>query len=83
MAQLRIFSYLPNPRVWKATIAARFCGVDVEVSEATERFAGSRPVVVERSEHDLALLLGGDVTGEQDSLVREVQSDAAVGVARS
>jgi hypothetical protein len=25
-------------------------GVDVDVSEATERFAGSRPVVVERSD---------------------------------
>ena len=36
-------------------------GVDVDVSEATERFASSRPVVVERSEHDLALLCGGDV----------------------
>ena len=33
--QLRIFSYLPNPRVWKATIAARFCGVDVEVRGAS------------------------------------------------
>lgn len=31
MADLRIFSYLPNPRLWKATIAARLCGVDVEV----------------------------------------------------
>lgn len=31
MGHLRIFWYLPNPRVWKATIAARFCGVDVEV----------------------------------------------------
>ena len=31
MSQLRIFSYLPNPRIWKATIAARLCGVDVEV----------------------------------------------------
>jgi glutathione S-transferase len=31
MAHLRIFSYLPNPRVWKATIAARLCGVDVEI----------------------------------------------------
>lgn len=30
-ADLRIFSYLPNPRVWKATIAARLCGVNVEV----------------------------------------------------
>lgn len=28
---LRIFSYLPNPRVWKALIAADLCGVDVEV----------------------------------------------------
>ena len=31
MSELRIFSYLPNPRVWKATIAARLCGIDVEV----------------------------------------------------
>jgi glutathione S-transferase len=35
MASLRIFSYLPNPRLWKATIAARFCGVDVEVRGAS------------------------------------------------
>jgi glutathione S-transferase len=34
MAALRIFSYLPNPRVWKATIAARLCGVEVEVRGA-------------------------------------------------
>lgn len=31
MSHLRIFSYLPNPRIWKATIAARLCGVEVEV----------------------------------------------------
>jgi glutathione S-transferase len=31
MSELRIFSYLPNPRIWKATIAARLCGVDVDV----------------------------------------------------
>src|SRR5271170_5439537 len=37
MAGLRIFSYLPNPRVWKATIAARFCGVDVEVRGASPK----------------------------------------------
>jgi glutathione S-transferase len=37
MAHLRIFSYLPNPRVWKATIAARFCGVDLEVRGASGR----------------------------------------------
>jgi glutathione S-transferase len=35
MAGLRIFSYLPNPRVWKATIAARFCGVNVEIRGAS------------------------------------------------
>jgi len=29
--RLRIFSYLPNPRIAKATIAARLCGVDIEV----------------------------------------------------
>lgn len=34
MADLRIFSYLPNPRIWKATIAARLCGVKVEVRGA-------------------------------------------------
>lgn len=37
MADLRIFSYLPGPRVWKATIAARFCGVDVEVRGASTK----------------------------------------------
>jgi elongation factor 1-gamma len=31
MSDLRIFSYLPNPRIWKATITARLCAVDVEV----------------------------------------------------
>lgn len=34
MSQLRILSYLPNPRVWKATIAARLCGVEIEVRGA-------------------------------------------------
>ena len=28
---LRIFSYLPNPRVWKALITADYCGVEIEV----------------------------------------------------
>jgi len=31
VSELRIFSYLPNPRIWKATIAARLCGVEIEV----------------------------------------------------
>ncbi len=34
MAVLRIFSYLPNPRIWKATIAARIAGLEVEVRGA-------------------------------------------------
>ena len=34
MTDLRIFSYLPNPRIWKATIAARLCGVEVEIRGA-------------------------------------------------
>jgi glutathione S-transferase len=34
MADLRIFSYLPNPRIWKATIAARLNGVELEVRGA-------------------------------------------------
>ena len=34
MAQLRIFSYLPNPRIWKATIAARLNGVEIEIRGA-------------------------------------------------
>ena len=29
---LRIFSYLPNPRVWKSLIAAKLLGVDVVVT---------------------------------------------------
>ena len=28
---LKIFSYLPNPRVWKAVIAGNICEVSVEV----------------------------------------------------
>ncbi len=34
---LRIFSYLPNPRLAKATIAARLCGVVIEVRGAPPR----------------------------------------------
>ena len=31
MPKLKIFSYLPNPRVWKSVIAGKICGVEVEV----------------------------------------------------
>src|SRR6187397_2987117 len=34
MSGLRIFSYLPNPRIWKATIAGRLGGVEIEVRGA-------------------------------------------------
>jgi glutathione S-transferase len=34
MSVLRIFSYLPNPRIWKATIAARLAGVEIEIRGA-------------------------------------------------
>ena len=37
MSQLRIFSYLPNPRIWKATIAARLTGIDIEVRGASPK----------------------------------------------
>ena len=29
--KIRIFSYLPNPRVWKSIIAANYGGIDIEV----------------------------------------------------
>lgn len=35
--QLRIFSYLPNPRIWKATIAARLTGVELDIRGASPR----------------------------------------------
>lgn len=34
---LRIFSYLPNPRIFKATVAARLCGVELEIRGASPR----------------------------------------------
>lgn len=37
---LKIFSYLPNPRVWKAQIAAELCGVTVDV-------IGDRPAALQ------------------------------------
>lgn len=32
--KLRIFSYLPNPRLFKSTIVGRICGVDIEIRGA-------------------------------------------------
>jgi elongation factor 1-gamma len=74
MTDLRIFSYLPNPRVWKATIAARFCGVEVEVRGAPARELGgwlwdydARPLALEERQSLSALARTGRVglTGAQ------------------
>ena len=74
MTHLRIFSYLPNPRVWKATIAARFCGVDVEVRGASgKELSGwlwdydARPLVVGERQSLSGLARTGRVglTGQQ------------------
>ncbi len=35
MADLRIFSYSPNPRIYKATVAARYCDVEIELRGAS------------------------------------------------
>jgi len=37
MSQLRIFSYLPNPRIWKATIVTRLAGVDLDLRGASPK----------------------------------------------
>lgn len=37
MADLRLFSYLPNPRINKATVTARLCDVEVDVRGAKPR----------------------------------------------
>ena len=42
MTKLRILSYLPNPRLWKATIAARLAAVPIEVRQGTGGFAGKQ-----------------------------------------
>ena len=34
---LRIFSYLPNPRIWKSTITARLCGADIHIRGAAAK----------------------------------------------
>jgi len=31
LSKIRIFSYLPNPRVWKSLITAKLAGVEIEV----------------------------------------------------
>ena len=31
MSDIRIFSYLPNPRIWKSVIASRLNGVELDI----------------------------------------------------
>ncbi len=65
MAALRIFSYLPNPRLWKATIAARLCGVELEVR-------GARPPELSGWLWDFeARLLDADERARHAGLARE------------
>lgn len=67
MSDLRIFSYLPNPRIWKATIAARLCGVDVEVR-------GSSPKELQSWlwDFDAHPLSGSDLTTSADTQTGKV-----------
>jgi glutathione S-transferase len=37
MADLRIFSYVPNPRIYKATVTARYCDVELDLRGAPAR----------------------------------------------
>lgn len=37
MSELRVLSYLPNPRLWKVTIAARLNGVQLEIRGCSPR----------------------------------------------
>lgn len=61
MSQLRIFSYLPNPRIWKATIAARLTGIDIEV-----RGSSPRELQSWRWDFDARPLLPGEKAGSEE-----------------
>lgn len=65
MAQpvLRIFSYQPNPRIYKASVAARLCGVTIEVR-------GAKP-------HELADWLWDFDAQPLSDTVREQHAEAA------
>jgi len=67
MSDLRIFSYLPNPRIWKATIAARLCGVDVEV-----RGSSPKELQLWLWDFDAHLLSGSGLTTSADTQTGKV-----------
>jgi len=67
MSELRIFSYLPNPRIWKATIAARLCDIDVEV-----RGASPKELTSWLWDFDARLLSSDELTASPDVQVGKV-----------
>ena len=73
---IRIFSYLPNPRVWKALIAAELCGVEVEVvAQVHELFAHRAEVDAGRDADDHV-----DPEHRRPGVGGEVQPDIQVAV---
>ena len=67
MSDLRIFSYLPNPRIWKATIAARLCNVEVEV-----RGASPKEIPSWRWDFDARPLTGSEVANSGETTAGKV-----------
>ena len=83
MSQLRIFSYLPNPRLWKATIAARLTGIELDIRGATPgELAGwlwdfdARPLSEDEREASGGLQLSGR-TGFKGRLFKTAEFLAA------
>jgi len=63
-AEFRIFSYLPNPRVWKSLITADLCGVQVDV-------IGDKPARLSQWLWDYeARLLPPEMRGEESVYAR-------------
>ena len=65
MYKLKIFSYLPNPRVWKSLIAGKICGVEIEVVGVTIVWPGASAEdvdvnIVEPLQAQLRFLAGVD-----------------------
>jgi elongation factor 1-gamma len=83
VSQLRIFSYLPNPRLWKATIAARLTGIELDIRGAAPgELAGwlwdfdARPLSEDEREASGGLQLSGR-TGFKGRLFKTAEFLAA------
>jgi hypothetical protein len=55
--------------------------VDVEFGHPAEGLDGAGAIEVEHAEDDVALGLGDGVAGEEDAVFRQMDGDAAVGMA--